>query len=355
MVFIDESYVHKGHGQSNSFFDDKGEFSKSAGKGTRLIMLHAITEDGPLCDLQLDGQAFDNLRWSGDTPHPDGDLPDGLTTSECLWLSNSSTGDYHDNMNGEMFIKWIREKVSSAFKKKYPGKKMVPVADNAAYHHVRKIPAMGGLSKKKLIELALEHGVTYLDLPLTPAREHALEHDKENKYSYIQDRGEYAFVMINEDGALWDLVAQSAALCRPFVPTKGELQIALVSWMNENRPDLLQCQVEAFVESIGGYCIWTAPYAAKSQPIELFWAAGKNYAAEHCWEERTMRQTVELLREGWHGNKHLWEDQEDFLGYIPGSDDFMMKQRKHEAVNCAGLVRTAEGFMNSHCRVLWHH
>ena len=344
MVFIDESYIHKGHGVSSSYFDATSEFSKGAGKGTRLIILHAITEDGPLCDLDVDGQPVDNLKWSGDTPHPDGDIPGGLTTAECLWISSSSTGDYHDNMNGVMFNQWVREKLHPAFEKKYPGKKMVPVLDNASYHHVRAIPSMSGLSKKKLIQLCQDHGVTYLDVPLTPQRQYSLDMDGSDEFHYVQDRGEYAQLMIDDEGELWNLVAKSAAKSRPFAPTKGELQIAVVSWLQENKPELLECQIEAFVKSKGGYCFYTPPYAAKSQPVELFWAGGKNYTAEHCFNGRSMKQTVQLLREGWHGNKHLWDDPADGDGYI-GED--RMKRRKHEALNCAGMVRTAEGFMDS--------
>eukprot|EP00957_Ditylum_brightwellii_P178341 13582720-Ditylum_brightwellii.AAC.1 len=62
-----------------------------------------MTKYGPLCLYEDDGQPIDDLTWNSDTPHPpdktDTPQPDGKTMAECLWLSSSSTGDYHENMN----------------------------------------------------------------------------------------------------------------------------------------------------------------------------------------------------------------------------------------------------------------
>ena len=48
---------------------------------------------------------------------------------------NSIDGDYHKNMDGEMFMKWIRERLLPAVEKLYPDKKVYFVLDNAPYHH----------------------------------------------------------------------------------------------------------------------------------------------------------------------------------------------------------------------------
>ena len=42
-----------------------------------------------------------------DTPHEVNKVADGPddTSAELLWVSSSKTGDYHDNMNSEMFMK----------------------------------------------------------------------------------------------------------------------------------------------------------------------------------------------------------------------------------------------------------
>jgi len=45
--------------------------------------------------------------------------------------------------------------------------KMVLVADNAPYHYKRVIGSLGGLSKKKVVDMMVEHNISYLELPIT--------------------------------------------------------------------------------------------------------------------------------------------------------------------------------------------
>ena len=70
-VFTDESYVNTNHASKNSYLptDDNLEvkISRKDGKGRRLIILHAITEDGPLCDIDpVTGKYVDDLKRTGD-------------------------------------------------------------------------------------------------------------------------------------------------------------------------------------------------------------------------------------------------------------------------------------------------
>ena len=50
------------------------------------------------------------------------------------------------------------------------------------------------------------------------------------------------------------------------------------------------------------------PYAPDLQPIEMFWAAGKNHAAQYYKDDQKMKETVRLLREGWYGNGETYLD-----------------------------------------------
>jgi hypothetical protein len=100
-----QSYIHQNHAPTDSWLKD-GTVERDSGKGKRLIILHAITKDGPLGERSL-------ITWKGsrggkdtDTPHEVKKVADGPddTSAELLWVSNSKTGDYHDNMNSEMFM-----------------------------------------------------------------------------------------------------------------------------------------------------------------------------------------------------------------------------------------------------------
>lgn len=56
-------------------------------------------------------------------------------------------------------------------------------------------------------------------------------------------------------------------------------------------------------EARGWQVLFTSPYCADLQPIELFWAAGKNWArAQHSGQSQNLEVVVKHLREGWYGN-----------------------------------------------------
>ena len=73
--------------------------NRKSGRGKRLIILHAITKDGPLAEKDpVTGKPVPcELKWSGDTPHS---ISTGRKlTCEMFWIANSKVGDYHDNTN----------------------------------------------------------------------------------------------------------------------------------------------------------------------------------------------------------------------------------------------------------------
>jgi hypothetical protein len=185
-VFLDEAYVHQTHAGNFSYLnvDDRG-VNRSAGKGRRLIIVHAITEDSPLCKLDLNRRPVDNLQWSGDTPHPPKELVDGSLTCETLWLVMSKTGDYNDNMNSEMFMMWVGNSLVLTFEKVYPDKIMILVADNAPYHLKQEIGSLQATTKKKLLDMMVKYEVDTVDLPATASR---FELSEESE-STIEDRG----------------------------------------------------------------------------------------------------------------------------------------------------------------------
>ena len=79
--------------------DVQYKINRKSRKGCRLIILHTITIYGYLVKIVLE-IPFSDLKWKCDTPHPE-PRSDGKLTAETLWLAQSHTGDYHDNMNSE--------------------------------------------------------------------------------------------------------------------------------------------------------------------------------------------------------------------------------------------------------------
>eukprot|EP00957_Ditylum_brightwellii_P168468 12823562-Ditylum_brightwellii.AAC.1 len=120
---------------------------------------------------------------------------------------------------------------------------MILVMDNAAYHHKRVIGLLNQLSKKKLIEMTKKYEVDYLDLPFNGQQMEAFDNDSGGQYHYVEDCGDYYCITVgggNNDK--WDEIGKLSGASRPFVPSVDKLCITLVSWMKENRPDLLECQ-----------------------------------------------------------------------------------------------------------------
>jgi transposase len=146
-AFTDELYVHNMHSLDHSYLQKgKEHIRRTSSKGRRLIILHAITKEGPLCEMDEFGKPVDDLKWKGDTCHPT-PRDDRKLTCETLWVAQSSSGGYHDNMNSEMFMQWVIEKLIPTFERMYPGEKKILVADNAMYHHKQVIGSVASLSK----------------------------------------------------------------------------------------------------------------------------------------------------------------------------------------------------------------
>lgn len=181
LVFQDESYVNEKHQKKYSYQSEeevKNGLDWSRGKGKRLVILHAITHDGPLCDRDEDGYPIDDLSWTGDTPHPK-KRSDGKLTCETLWLATSSAGNYHDNMNSEIFMQWVSDQLVPTFKKHYPDHKMVLITDNAPYHHKREVGSLGNKTKKQVVEMMTKYNVQHMDLPTSTLQRANLDDEED--------------------------------------------------------------------------------------------------------------------------------------------------------------------------------
>ncbi len=101
-VYLDESYVNKNH--SNDFIWYSGEdgpwVQKPTGKGERLIIMNAMTHNG----------------W--------------IPNAKLVFKSTRKTGDYHGQMNADLFKKWFSNKLLPNL-----SKPSIIVMDNATYHN----------------------------------------------------------------------------------------------------------------------------------------------------------------------------------------------------------------------------
>jgi len=206
-VYLDESYINKNH--SNDFIWYYGEdgpwVQKPTGKGERLIIMNAVTQDG----------------W--------------VPNAKMVFKSTKKTGDYHGQMNSELFAKWFEEKLIPNI----PDNSLI-VMDNASYHnllspHSAPTPAC---SKKR-----------------------------------IQDWLEKNNIACSEDC----LKAEMVEILKKIAP-------APIYTIDET------------AEEYGHEVIRTPPYHPELQPIETCWGVVKNHMARHC--DFTMKNLANQLEEG---------------------------------------------------------
>jgi hypothetical protein len=133
-------------------------------KGKRLIIMHAISPHGPLAEREeLTNLPVSNLVWKSDSCHLH-PSQDGKITCETIWKATAKSGDYHENMNSNMFMKWVKEKLLPTFERLHPGKKMVLILDNAPYHHKRMIGNLSNKAKQELVDICNEHNIKSIDV-----------------------------------------------------------------------------------------------------------------------------------------------------------------------------------------------
>ena len=146
IVYMDESYCQGNHRPRRVWKRKDEDVTRCRGKGALTIIVHAITSDGFLCGI--DGDRYDVDEWTTG-PHPTTEM-----VFRAKYATKNKIKDYHDTMDGEFFLYWVKHRLEPAFTAKYPGKKMILCLDNAPYHH--SLVADGfrpdGMSKDEIID-----------------------------------------------------------------------------------------------------------------------------------------------------------------------------------------------------------
>jgi hypothetical protein len=206
-VYLDESYVNKNH--SNDFIWYSGEdgpwVQKPTGKGERLIIINAITKSG----------------W--------------VPGAKLVFKSTKKTGDYHGQMNWDLFKKWFVEMLLENI----PANSLI-IMDNAPYHNTlsEHSPPTPLCSKKKITE--------------------------------------------------W--LEQNRIYCR-----QDCLKPELVEILKKLAPQP-SFAIDEIVRSYGHEVIRTPPYHPELQPIETCWGVLKNHIARNS--DFTMKNLFEQLDAG---------------------------------------------------------
>ena len=192
-VYLDESYVNKNHSNDFTWYlDDDGPFiQKPTGKGERLIIINAITKDS----------------W--------------VPGAKLVFKSSRKTGDYHGQMNYELFTKWFTEMLLPNIPKN-----SLIIMDNASYHNV-----------------------------LSDNSDPTPSSSKAHIFKWLQERG----------ASIYD----------------DMLKAELVQIM-ENMVTSPTFALDDIAVDKGHKVLRTPPYHPELQPIEVCWGVVKNAIARNC-------------------------------------------------------------------------
>ncbi len=119
IVYVDESYIHTHHAHKKGWFPSSDRDVIGDDNGTRLIILHAMTENGLLTVPDTISS-----NWLNEPA-----LTAELVFEEVL-EDGQDDSNYHNTMTGAKFIAWVRNRLLPTFHELYPGKKMYLVMDN---------------------------------------------------------------------------------------------------------------------------------------------------------------------------------------------------------------------------------
>lgn len=271
IVYTDESYVNANHSSSYTWFapssTQSNNVKRPSGRGKRLIILHAISAHGPVVTRQRNKRPITSID----------NIDEKCLSAELIFEAVEHDGDYHKCMNGDIYIKWLENRLIPTFKKLFPKKKMALVLDNASYHHVKGESWISPSSMKKfelacvLRELKISYMIVYRDD----------KNGQRKKYRF----GQNAYF---ESGSKW-------------APTVVEMRKELRKYLDSN-PGYQKTEVQKLFDKHGFKLIYTPPYTPTTQPIEMVWGYVKGYVARQFKNGRSMEMLRDQTLAGMYGN-----------------------------------------------------
>jgi len=279
----DESYANQRLSKSMSFAPRGQPYGKWAptsggGLGQRVCFLAVLMEAGILGDLN-DMAAV-------------GDIDSDHAHSFTIFMAKEAghVGDYHGNFDWPVFYKWVMHRLFPALTRCYPNcvgpyatETVAIIMDNASYH-LQSTDCIDNfhpetVKRSQLIEWMDNAGCKQIDV----------------QHSYVRDQIKYSAkfnYLMTDDGIPNRGKAGSVAYME-------EVRHACVKWLIDNKPDVLENDLERACRKFGNVrIVWNIPNFPEGAPIEHVWARCKSYAAQK-WEGR--RRVSELASHIYYG------------------------------------------------------
>ncbi len=268
LVYTDESYVNSSHSRTLTWYNPIiGNAVYKAKRGPRLIILHAMTKYGILVKRDANGVAITASA----------NVDEVCLTSEFIFETVVEDGDYHKSMNGEIYMKWLKNRLLPSFAAVFPGKRMCLVLDNASYHHVRGDDYItpSSMNKTQIFSKLMQFGISGITVKRTQL-------DGSEKERTLRPQA-------------W--LGRGGEWCPTLEEMRGELRKYITA-----HQELQQTEVYKLFKQHNHRLVYTPPYTPTCQPIEMMWAYIKNYVARKYESKRNMTMLREQTLAGCYGN-----------------------------------------------------
>jgi len=297
---MDESFIYAHHARKMGWFHESSRDVIGDDDGTRLIILHAMTDHGLLAVPDTIAS-----NW----------LNEPSLTAELVFEEVFEDGqegvDYHNTMTGLKFVAWLRNRLLPTFAELYPGKKMFLVLDNASYHKPRDetwITSSKSQNKHELAHQLIDMGVPELSTISVPSRTVPA----------------HLFQAPMKDGG----------------PSKKDLVAAVQKWLQDH-PDHNKTVVEQLMSDSGHTLVYTPPFCPEVQPIELLWAKIKRYVADRSMHKRSMTEARKQTEEAFEQVSKMFCNSvvkhcHDWIDRFVGTESAEDLQQCH---NLAGVIK----------------
>lgn len=264
--YTDESYIHTAHANQYCWYSpassSRNQVRGAPSKGKRLILLHVITQQGLLVAPRRGRSAA----------APSNVVSDEDFTCELIFEGLVDSEDYHKNMDGQIFMQWVRNRLIPTFKRSFPGKKLILVLDNAAYHHPR---GADWVNPNKMTKLELAAWISDRVDSITVQRNGASKYF--GKTSLFQPASKYA-------------------------PTVDEMKTWMKAYLLQH-PGFNRTLLQQAFDAEGWQLVYTPPYQCEAQPIEMLWAYVKNYVGRQMSSDHSVAGVTQLTRAGFYGDE----------------------------------------------------
>jgi hypothetical protein len=247
-------------------------------RGERCIFLHAFSREKLLVGYDETEKTLQKL-----TQHISSNLDVVLPTSEFVMeCKNDEDGDYHKQMNSDIYDKWFTNRLIPSFEQLYPDKKGIFFIDQAPFHINRVAFPSSNCNKDEILEHYRLHNINTITIQRKDG-------DMANET-----------ITFHIDSFLKNKRNKNAL---QGGPSKEEMLLYLWKYLEKNNPIALEPKIAKQARARGHIVLYGCQNYPFGQPFELFNAYVKMFVKKRNKRSRTISELYNDILDGMYGGK----------------------------------------------------